>query len=713
MLPTQSVVKALAVAGYSPDRAPQALTSLPAMAAQYAKLQSLQSSPQWPLLARHLGPEVSAIHASLGQANGAMTRDAHQATSLMNAAEQRLHGGTLLSRGQIDGLRATAAQLQGLQTAIQNTYAALHTAGLYKANRHPVATQIATWRASLASRLDAVTQRPAAGSSPVPAAVMAASASTHLRPGVERRTAAVDTALRAIGQWGQLARQWAELPTNATPQRRMELEGLVMRAGQQLQQALVNPEVIRVMKAGSADGTGNAAAGIAGAGSASPPPNGKDPRGEDELKRRLMEAMTNAVGSSLGDLLEHLTGGAQISPERVGMGQLIAASVGFLMPASLRGPVRGSLINGAASGLETYARQKWGIDPENPAAVVASFLFSAGATGALRGLDSGPVAKWLNEPVASDKSLYAPIRTPTLVHVKDVISIREKELRALDKMGVKYSPAADRTLLFDDVNFWDKTKLKIPRGFRPDYGLVLDINELPRPGTASGPNTNAFLHPQMAGYVLKLGRMGYRLTVDTSMGSSGVGGYNVPKPKVIALSANSTWQTFVHEFQHAEFAEYLADNFRYLQGVVAEGVHVRIAMQMEPKKFGMLGEDKVNRLQLLLEKGLPELAVNETLSVDAELAVLGFRKYFPLSGSVTEAYALRHQVTELNKLIEAGDELSAAQQKALLDAKNRLMMLSGYDVLSLMGVGAGLGFGALHVEDMLSRSNENHDPDSH
>jgi hypothetical protein len=392
MLPTQSVVKALAVAGYSPDRAPQALTSLPAMAAQYAKLQSLQSSPQWPLLARHLGPEVSAIRASLGQANGAMTRDARQATSLMNVAEQRLQGGKPLSGDQSAALRSTAAQLQRLQSTIQKPYAALRTAGLYEAERHPVARQIATWLASFPSRLDAVTRPTAAGSSSVPITEVAATAATAPGLSVDRRTAAVDAAVQAIGEWGRLAGQWAELPTNASPERREELAALVMSAGQQLQQALVQPDVVQVMKAGGTGGGVPAAASSGSAAAASPSPNGwgpgdggdKDPKGGNDLnggnglRQRLLNALVNGIGSILGDGLQKQFG-APMSVESMRDGAVIAASLGLVLPPGAQGVFKGSVINGAAGAAETLARQIRGLDPWDPSAVLASLAFGGAA----------------------------------------------------------------------------------------------------------------------------------------------------------------------------------------------------------------------------------------------------------------------------------------------------------------------------------------------
>ncbi|MCX7231629.1 MAG: hypothetical protein NTW15_21965 [Burkholderiales bacterium] len=289
--------------------------------------------------------------------------------------------------------RSLAASHHPTQTNIAPTRPRPPNALLYKAKTQPVALPIHTARASSEPRRYA-TMRTAPAKPTVAAAAVTVPARIAIGTQVDRRTAAVDAAVQAIGEWGRLARQWAELPTNASPERREELAALVMSAGQQLQQALVQPDVVQVMKASGTGGDMAAAASSGSAAAASPSPNGeaprgggnRDPNGGNGLKQRLLEAVINAAASGAGDLLEHVTGGAQLSPEKLVKGTFIAATVGFIMPASLRGPVRGSLINGAASGIEAFARQKSGIDPEDPAAVVASFFFAAGLAEGLHRL---------------------------------------------------------------------------------------------------------------------------------------------------------------------------------------------------------------------------------------------------------------------------------------------------------------------------------------
>jgi hypothetical protein len=334
---------------------------------------------------------ISSITHLKEQILGAVGTLQHRFSSMPAAADSvaRANGVRIRSSRSLP----LAASHHSTQTGTVPSRPRTPNALLYKAKTQPVALPIHTARASSEPRRNA-TIRTALAKPTVAAAAVRVPARMAIAPQVDRRTAAVDAAVQAIGEWGRLARQWAELPTNASPERREELAALVMSAGQQLQQALVQPDVVQVMKAGGTGGGVPAAASSGSAAAASPSPNGeaprgggnRDPNGGNGLKQRLFEAVINAAASGAGDLLEHVTGGAQLSPEKLVKGTFIAATVGFIMPASLRGPVRGSLINGAASGIEAFARQKSGIDPEDPAAVVASFFFAAGLTEGLHRL---------------------------------------------------------------------------------------------------------------------------------------------------------------------------------------------------------------------------------------------------------------------------------------------------------------------------------------
>ncbi len=285
------------------------------------------------------------------------------------------------------------------------------------------------------------------------------------------------------------------------------------------------------------------------------------------------------------------------------------------------------------------------------------------------------IAKWTQNLF---KNSFKPFNAPSSVKMSGVEAQTARDIKSLNKMKIKFHPSEDPTILNSNVNTWKETKLEVPLGKKPDYGKVLTIDELPPPGTARGPNTNAFLHPEMADYKAKLEQMGYRLTVDTSTPFTGAGAYQLPYTKVVSLRPDSSWRIFLHEFQHAEFAYYLERDFSKLEASVASGKTMRDVMS--PQLVQTLGGDRVQKLQNLLEKGLPKTAVNETLSVDAELRVMGFRRYIPLIGTGSEMYALRHQITELNKITDSGGILRAEQSKALSQAKMRYAALLANDV---------------------------------
>lgn len=311
------------------------------------------------------------------------------------------------------------------------------------------------------------------------------------------------------------------------------------------------------------------------------------------------------------------------------------------------------------------------------------------AKGVAEAAETISVPPNLSTASRNSNSSFRPITVPTSVRANDVIDQTASDLNSLRAMGVKFRQSKDSTFLDGNVNTLKETKLEILPGRKPYYGKVLDIEDLPPPGIAKGPNTNAFFHPDMAAYKKKLEQMDYRLTVDTSTPFTGASAYASTQPKVVSIRPDSTWQTFLHEFQHAEFSHYIGDGFGRLEVAAAYGKSVRELMS--PKMIQALGENRIKSLQRLLEKGLPREAVNETLSVEAELKVLGFRRYIPTRGTGPEQYALLHQITELNKIVEHGAALSAIQIKTLAEAKKRYSRLLAYDTAGDVAAGAAIG----------------------
>jgi len=150
----------------------------------------------------------------------------------------------------------------------------------------------------------------------------------------------------------------------------------------------------------------------------------------------------------------------------------------------------------------------------------------------------------------------------------------------------------------------------------------------------------------------------------------GSGGYLYGHKKILSINIDTRWGDFIHEFQHFEFDQLINGNIPKLKAIVEEGGNIEDALPMPT--IIRLGKRKVKLLQRLLEKSLPTLAINESLSVSDELALLGFRKYIPsfFGGKISSAseikdYALRHQINELRELLKEGNELTKVQKKSL------------------------------------------------
>ncbi len=315
------------------------------------------------------------------------------------------------------------------------------------------------------------------------------------------------------------------------------------------------------------------------------------------------------------------------------------------------------------------------------------------------------------------KKFFTPVEVPKEVRVESVIKKTEADLDYLDRLGVEGHVTKDPTYLRTNVETFKKTKLTTKAGEAKNYGVVFEVDRLPPAGSATGPGANAFRHPLMAEYKKKLEAMGYRLVVDTSIDYTGAGAYHWSHNHVIALRPNSSWQTFLHEFQHAEFAHYLERNFYSMQINVMD-LGKPLATVLKPETLQALGTERVQRLETLIKKGLPELAVNETLSVDAELKVMGFRRYVPILGSGTEKYALRHQINELTD-VAARRALQPIEAKTMNEAKLRYAKLIAYDSagVAVGFVGASVGeYAAIRAVLNDARAPDltgSHDPNSY
>lgn len=233
--------------------------------------------------------------------------------------------------------------------------------------------------------------------------------------------------------------------------------------------------------------------------------------------------------------------------------------------------------------------------------------------------------------------------------------------------GIEYAPTSLPGALSHNVARGTQTVTN--NGERA--GRVYRVTGLPTPGNRRGPNVNAYEHPDLAVYVERLREMGVELVIDSTTQAAGMGAYfwrRSDNVKILSLPPESTWRTFLHEFQHAEFDNLVMPFFDRMKAVRSRGANLSEAAR--PDWVQRVGVERLNRIQELLDQGMPVRGINETLSVEVELAALGLRRYLPNQGSRTSAYAYRHQITALEQIPEASR--TPAQVEALAEAHRNL-----------------------------------------
>ncbi len=233
--------------------------------------------------------------------------------------------------------------------------------------------------------------------------------------------------------------------------------------------------------------------------------------------------------------------------------------------------------------------------------------------------------------------------------------------------GIEYEPTSLPGVLSHNVA--NGTQSVTNNGERA--GRVYRVTGLPASGNRRGPNINAYEHPDLAVYVERLREMGVELVIDSTTQAAGMGAYfwrRSDNVKILSLPPHSTWRTFLHEFQHAEFDNLVMPFFDRMKAVRASGTN--LAEAARPDWVQRVGVERLNRIQELMDQGMPVRGINETLSVEVELAALGLRRYLPNQGSRTSAYAYRHQITALEQIPEASR--TSAQAEALTQAHRNL-----------------------------------------
>jgi hypothetical protein len=228
----------------------------------------------------------------------------------------------------------------------------------------------------------------------------------------------------------------------------------------------------------------------------------------------------------------------------------------------------------------------------------------------------------------------------------------------------------------------------------------IPVEGLPKPRKA-GPQAIALTHPDLPKYLEKLKANGYKLVVDSSLPlQETTGAYKWAARKVLAIKPQTTWRVFLHEYQHFEFELFLKQFGKYENLAQIPDDVAQLIKVSDPNAY---------RAIELAKSGLPEIAADETLAVEAELAALkdaGYKRWGGLAISRRD-YALYHQIDGLKQIPRA--QRTAAQQALLRRAMLERYLLTHSNTRALyivMGAAAVGGAGTLAVREIFLNTDD-------
>lgn len=282
-------------------------------------------------------------------------------------------------------------------------------------------------------------------------------------------------------------------------------------------------------------------------------------------------------------------------------------------------------------------------------------------------------------------------------------SVRAYQMGAIDELesfGFKVSQPVDRydAILRRDFGNSSVDVLPGTNGQR-FLGHVFRIEKFGKPTAIGQWDTFAPLHPEFQSEVIRLRAKGEDVMFDPTMISAGYHAY-YRYGEFVAVGPTTTWAMFKHEMQHFDFHNTIRPFYPAMIAIQAD--RKRLLAKLPADAVDAIGADRVRAIQKLLDKGItPELAINESLSLDTELKAMGWARFSP-EGSNARKYRLMHQITE----IEGLGDVQTQQQRAYVarakikhdllakdTAKNRERAL---EVMKDTAVGAAL-IGSVYV----------------
>ena len=291
---------------------------------------------------------------------------------------------------------------------------------------------------------------------------------------------------------------------------------------------------------------------------------------------------------------------------------------------------------------------------------------------------------------------------------KQLVSSHIKATTHLEKMGVNYSPVLDsNSKAFSLARLNNNIVARNAENVDPSD--LFNLSDIPvevqgvlriRKGATrrkrhTNPRGLALEHKDIDVKIKEAEEMGVKVVVDTSLDRTLTRGYYSPKEKILAIRSDSDWLTFEHEFQHALFDKYLRGHalrdspLSSARLISRSGQSLRQMREQLPDQIRRhWSEREQNVILRYMRDDLPEQVLNERLSVNRELELLGWRRYTPFNQQRSN-YATRHLINELN---HAGS--LTARQRPIRNQAYITHYTQTHGVNAAMAVGGGgIGLG--------------------
>ena len=269
---------------------------------------------------------------------------------------------------------------------------------------------------------------------------------------------------------------------------------------------------------------------------------------------------------------------------------------------------------------------------------------------------------------------------------KGLISSHNKATTHLEEMGIDYSPVSGiDSYIVDEIKRRNRSIkdgfITLKNGDPPD---LIDLSDIPvqaqgvlriRTGATrrkrhTNPRGLALEHKNIDARIKEAEEMGVKVVIDTSLDRKGdsVLAYFSPRTKILAIRPDSDWLIFEHELQHALFENYLIAHvlrdapFNSVRILSKSGQSLKQMRQQLPDQVRKNWSKKEQNVILrYMRDDMPGLALNERLSTNRELEMLGWRRYTPM-GRVKSNYATSYIIEGL----ENGTKLTT-QQRSILE----------------------------------------------